>query len=79
MRQLSLLISSNAKLNKCSCFARAVAEALVRARPCPVEFVGLEDVFGESGEPDELAEKYRLTAPHIAAAAKRALKRKRHG
>ena len=57
----------------------AVAEALVRARPCPVEFVGLEDVFGESGEPDELAEKYRLTAPHIAAAAKRALKRKRHG
>ncbi len=57
----------------------AVAEALAASHPCPVEFVGVRDVFGESGEPDELAEKYGLTAPHIAAAAHRAIQRKRNG
>ena len=57
----------------------AVAEALAATHPCPVEFIGVRDVFGESGEPDELAEKYGLTAPHIAAAAHRAIQRKRHG
>jgi transketolase len=55
----------------------AVAEALAQSRPCPIEFVGVRDVFGESGEPDELAEKYGLTGPHIAAAAKRVLGRKK--
>ena len=50
-----------------------VAEALTQAHPCPIEFVGVCDVFGESGEPDELAEKYGLMGPHIAAAAKRVL------
>ncbi len=54
----------------------AVAEALVMIRPCPVEFVGVKDVFGASGEPEELATVFGLTAPHIAAAAKRAIARK---
>ena len=57
----------------------AVAEVLVQTRPCPVEFVGVRDVFGESGEPDELAEKFGLTAPGIVAAALRALARKTRG
>ncbi len=54
----------------------AVAECLARVHPCPVEFVGVRDVFGESGEPDELRQKYGLTGGHIAAAAKKALQRK---
>ena len=54
----------------------AVAEVLAQTRPCPIEFVGVRDTFGESGEPDELAEKYGLTAPHIAEAARRAIARK---
>ncbi len=54
----------------------AVAEALVTIRPCPVEFVGVKDIFGASGEPEELATVFGLTAPHIAAAAKRAIARK---
>jgi len=33
----------------------AVAEAVTKHRPCPIEFVGLQDTFGTSGEPDELA------------------------
>jgi transketolase len=56
----------------------AVAESLALTSPCPIEFVGVKDVFGASGEPDELAEKFGLSAPHIARAAKRALERKRN-
>lgn len=55
----------------------AVTEVLAQNHPCPVEFIGVRDTFGESGEPDELAEKYGLTGPYIAAAAKRAIGRKR--
>ncbi len=59
--------------------AGAVAEALVQSRPCPMETIGVRDIFGESGEPDELSEKYGLTGPHIAAAARRAMERKKPG
>ncbi|MBI3676320.1 MAG: transketolase family protein [Proteobacteria bacterium] len=55
----------------------AVAEALAATVPCPIEFIGMKDVFGASGEPEELATVYGLTAPHIASAAKRAIARKR--
>ena len=54
----------------------AVAEALAATHPCPVEFVGVRDVFGASGEPEELAQHYEIAAPHIAAAAHRCLARK---
>ena len=55
----------------------AVAEAVTKTHPCPIEFIGLNDSFGPSGEPDELAEHFAITAPFIAAAAKRAVARKR--
>ena len=54
----------------------AVAEALSQSLPCPIEMVGVRDTFGESGEPEELAEKYGMTGPFIAEAAKRAIARK---
>jgi transketolase len=54
----------------------AVAEALAANYPAPIEFVGVRDRFGESGEPEELADAYGLTGPHIAEAAKRAIARK---
>ena len=54
----------------------AVAESLAATRPCPIEFVGVKDVFGASGEPEELAEAFGLSAPHIARAAKKAVSRK---
>jgi len=54
----------------------AVAESLAASVPCPIEFVGVKDVFGASGEPEELAELFGLTAPHIATAAKAVLTRK---
>jgi transketolase len=55
----------------------AVAESLAATHPCPIEYIGARDVFGASGEPDELAEQFGLTAPHIAKAAKRAIARKK--
>jgi transketolase len=54
----------------------AIAESLAATRPCPIEFIGVKDVFGASGEPEELATLYGLTAPHIAKAARRAIARK---
>jgi transketolase len=56
----------------------AVAEALAGTCPCPIEFVGLQDTFGASGEPDELADHFGISAPFIAIAAKRVLARKHH-
>jgi len=38
----------------------AVAETIVKYHPVPMEFVGVDDSFGESGEPDELAAKYGI-------------------
>jgi transketolase len=55
----------------------AVSEAVTQTCPCAIEFVGLRDTFGSSGEPDELAEHFGITAPFIADAAKRAIARKR--
>jgi len=55
----------------------AVAESLAATHPCPIEYVGVKDVFGASGEPEELAEQFGLTAPHIVKAAKRAISRKK--
>ena len=55
----------------------AVAEALAVTHPCPVEFVGVADTFGASGEPDELAEYFRISAPFIAEAARRVIARKK--
>ena len=57
----------------------AVAEAIVQSAPCPIEFVGVRDEFGQSGEPQELAEHYQLTGPFIADAARRAIARKKAG
>lgn len=54
----------------------AVAEALGSHYPVPIEFVGMPDSFGESGEPTELLKKYGMLATDIRAAVKRALKRK---
>src|SRR6185312_9981475 len=55
----------------------AVAEALAQTRPCPIEFVGVRDVFGASGEPEELADHFGLSARHIVKAAEKAIARKR--
>jgi transketolase len=54
----------------------AVAEALARTRPAPIEFVGLQNRFGESGEPEELAAHCGIGPAAIADAARRVIIRK---
>lgn len=54
----------------------AVAEVLVENCPVPMARVGVEDSFGESGLPDQLLEKYGLTAANIADKAKAVIARK---
>ena len=55
----------------------AVAESLAQSAPVPIEFVGVKDVFGESGEPEELSEKYGISAKHISLAAMKVIQRKK--
>jgi transketolase len=55
----------------------AVAELVVQRHPVPMQLVGVQDRFGESGEPDELLEKFGLTAAAIAQAARSVVARKR--
>lgn len=54
----------------------AIAETLVKQQPTPVEMVGIADTFLECGTPEELAEKYALTAKYLVQAVKRAIARK---
>lgn len=54
----------------------ALAECLARHKPCPLEFVGVEDRFGQSGKPDDLLTAYGLTAENIVKQAKVAIARK---
>jgi transketolase len=53
-----------------------IAQAAAQVHPAPMEFVGLEDTYAESGAPDELLDKYGLRAANVAAAVRRVLARK---
>jgi transketolase len=54
----------------------AVAQTLARNFPAPIEYVGTNDTFGESGTPMELLKKYGLDTPNIVAAAEKVIARK---
>ncbi len=49
-----------------------VARVVAEQHPVPMRFVGLADTYTESGDPDDLLRKYKLTAVDIAAAAREA-------
>ncbi len=54
----------------------AIAETLASACPVPVEFIGVHDQFGQSGEPKQLIEHYGMGVFSIMDAVRRAKKRK---
>ncbi len=54
-----------------------VAEILAQHHPAPVEFVGVEDCFGQSGDPAELIEHYGMGVAAIEQAVRRAYRRKK--
>ncbi len=53
----------------------AIAETLARIAPLPMEFIGVQNVFGQSGTPDELYKHYGMDVPHIIEAAKKSRSR----
>ena len=55
----------------------AVSELLSKNMPTPMEFIGMKGTFGESGDPNELIEKYEMDAKSIKEAVKKVLKRKK--
>jgi len=54
----------------------SVSQLLARHAPMPVEYVAVNDKFGESGKPDELMKKFGLDSVDIIAAVERVMKRK---
>ena len=54
----------------------SIASTLAANAPAPVEFVAINDQFGQSGTPSALMKAYGLDAEHIVAAAKKAISRK---
>ena len=58
--------------------AGAVAEVIVENKPVPIERVGIKDTFTESGQYDDLLEKYGMGVSHIIEAARTALKKKNY-
>jgi transketolase len=54
----------------------SVAQAAARNHPVPIEFIGTNDTFGESGKPADLLVKYGLDTPNIVAAAEKVMARK---
>lgn len=62
--------------NRIGGLGAAVAEVVVTEAPVPMQFVGVQDTFGESGTPKELMAKYGLTAEHIVAAVEAVIAKK---
>lgn len=55
----------------------SVAQVVATSNPVPIEFIGTNDCFGESGKPAELLVKYGLDSSHIVAAAEKVMSRKK--
>ena len=54
----------------------AIAQVASKNFPIPIEFIGTQDTFGESGTPTQLLTKYGLDAPNIVEAVEKVMKRK---
>jgi transketolase len=55
----------------------SIAQTATRHFPIPIEMIGTQDTFGESGKPTELLKKYGLETENIVAAVEKAISRKR--
>lgn len=53
----------------------SISSLLSREYPCPVELIGVQDEWGQSGKPVQLMEKYGLNSENIVKAAQKVLKR----
>ena len=75
-RETGAIVVSEEHLMDCGLGVR-VAQVVGETHPAAMEFVGIDNTYAESGPPDALLDKYGLRAVNVAAAARRAIKRKR--
>ena len=54
----------------------SIAQLAARECPVPMEFIGTQDTFGESGKPMDLLKKYGLETANIVEAAEKAIARR---
>ncbi|MDR2802367.1 MAG: transketolase family protein, partial [Prevotellaceae bacterium] len=54
----------------------SIAQLLARRLPAPIEYVAVDDRFGQSGKPSEMLKEYGLDSVHIIAAVEKVIKRK---
>ena len=54
----------------------AIAELLAKEYTAPIEFIGIDDRFGQSGTPEELLTEYGMSHKNIKEAVIRVIKRK---
>ena len=55
----------------------SIAQVLALNNPAPMEMIAVNDMFGQSGTPDELLKAYHLDTPDIVEAVKKVIKRKK--
>ena len=55
----------------------SIAQVATKHFPIPIEMIGTQDTFGESGKPTELLKKYGLESENIVAAVEKVISRKR--
>jgi len=80
------LVLSSVRKTKCAVVAEehqrfgglgeSIAGLCAQNAPTPIEFVAVNDVFGQSGTPEELIVKYGLDTPDIVKAVIKAISRK---
>ncbi len=63
--------------NRIGGLGSAIASLLAQELPTPLEYVAVNDSFGESGTPDQLLAKYGLDTPNVVAAVKKVVARKK--
>jgi transketolase len=55
----------------------SIAQVLARFFPAPLEYVAVDDKFGQSGTPEELLAYYGIDTPNIVLAVEKVLQRKK--
>jgi transketolase len=55
----------------------SIAQVAAKNHPIPIEYIGTNDTFGESGKPTDLLVKYGLDSNHIVAAVEKVVARKK--
>lgn len=77
-RETKAIVTAEEHLINCG-MGSAVCEVVCQEAPVPIRMVGMNDRFGESGEPEELLKKFGLNAAGVVKAAAEVLKLKKNG